>query len=340
MFAVFVILLAMGLFSSFISSITAAVNSLRSVRMAQVQQETKIRQFFNERNLSAELFNKVQDVCKKRGLYEIRLKEDEVGILQELPEAMRRRLHEEIFLPYLHATPFVPQWSHSVEHRFLRKVCHVAMRERSVLSSQDVFHMGTPSLDVIFPQYGSLGYFAMMQDSSRVADSVDFESRDRRTVGLGDIICMPCLFAVWNHRGRLTADAGTCYYAVLKTDIFSTLIMQQPGPLQQYLQIYAMLLVSVMEAQQDEGQEVTDMCLPIPILEGVSRRSQRFMDIMNEKVQNIAMQEASTGGARIFHDFGLANGPLRVTHYSQNSGQRKDEAYHSEETEFDAFQFG
>ena len=74
----------------------------------QLGQETKIRQFFSERNLSAELFNKVQDlrnfwlvvrewfstehvssavslldfwplqdVCRKRGLFEIRLKEEE-----------------------------------------------------------------------------------------------------------------------------------------------------------------------------------------------------------------------------------------------------------------------
>ncbi|CAE7364080.1 eag [Symbiodinium natans] len=111
MVAVFVILLAMGVFSSFVSSITSAVNSLRAVRMQQITQENKIRQFFSERNLSAELFNKIQEVCRKRGLFDMRLKEEEVGLLKEIPESLKRRLHEEIFLPLLNIAPFFPYWS-------------------------------------------------------------------------------------------------------------------------------------------------------------------------------------------------------------------------------------
>lgn len=41
LYAVFVILLALGVFSSFISSITSAVNTLRAVRMEQMVQELK-----------------------------------------------------------------------------------------------------------------------------------------------------------------------------------------------------------------------------------------------------------------------------------------------------------
>ena len=39
LYAVFVILLALGVFSSFISSITSAVNTLRAVRMEQMVQD-------------------------------------------------------------------------------------------------------------------------------------------------------------------------------------------------------------------------------------------------------------------------------------------------------------
>ncbi|CAE7650877.1 KCNH2 [Symbiodinium microadriaticum] len=168
MVAVFVILLAMGVFSSFVSSITSAVNSLRAVRMEQIKQETKIRQFFSERNLSAELFNKVQDVCRKRGLFEIRLKEEEVALLKEIPESLKRRLHEEIFLPLLSIAPFLPPWSHSQEYRFMRKVCHVAMQERSALSSQDVFVLGADCKEMIMVQYGAMGYHAWASQKKRV----------------------------------------------------------------------------------------------------------------------------------------------------------------------------
>lgn len=344
MVAVFVILLAMGVFSSFVSSITSAVNSLRAVRMEQIKQETKIRQFFSERNLSAELFNKVQDVCRKRGLFEIRLKEEEVALLNEIPESLKRRLHEEIYLPLLSIAPFLPPWSHSQEYRFMRKVCHVAMQERSALSSQDVFVLGWDCKEMIMVQYGAMGYHVVAKDSSRMQDSVEFDVRDRMACAVGEILCMPCLFAKWQTRGRLTADAGTCHYVVIRSDPFCSLTMQHRGPLSQYLQIFAMLFISVLEGREDEGEEITDLNLPDDVLDNISKRSQRFADIMNKRSGNSAMREARTGS--LFTDMGLADGPTRVEHYgflglshrsSSSSGRssgRSVKKYESEDDDF------
>ena len=52
------ILLAMGVFSSFISSITATVSSLRASQAKQFQQRAALLRFFCERNLSADLYGK------------------------------------------------------------------------------------------------------------------------------------------------------------------------------------------------------------------------------------------------------------------------------------------
>ena len=48
-FAVWVILLAMGVFSSFISSITSTVSSLRTYRLEQSKKQSQLLRFFNER---------------------------------------------------------------------------------------------------------------------------------------------------------------------------------------------------------------------------------------------------------------------------------------------------
>ncbi|CAJ1387193.1 unnamed protein product [Effrenium voratum] len=246
LFAVVVILIAMGVFSSFISSITSAVNTLRAVRMEQLKQESRIRQFFNERNLSAELFNKVQDVCRKRGLFEIRLKEHEVLLLNEIPDSLKSRLHEEIFLPLIVTADFLPHWCHYKDHRFLRKVCHLAMYESSAVSAQDVFSRGTEGKDVLIVQQGSLGYYVNAQESTTEFDPSG--NKERWHIDEGTWLSTPALFANWTHRGRLNADSGTCYFAVLQGEIFCGLAAEYPGPLFQYLQIFGLLLISVIEA--------------------------------------------------------------------------------------------
>ncbi|OLP76592.1 Potassium voltage-gated channel subfamily H member 7 [Symbiodinium microadriaticum] len=55
-FAIWVILLAMGVYSSFIGSISSTVNSLRAVRGEKIKQQSKLLQFFIERNLSLDLY--------------------------------------------------------------------------------------------------------------------------------------------------------------------------------------------------------------------------------------------------------------------------------------------
>ena len=52
----------MGVFSSFISSITATVSSLRASQAKQFQQRAALLRFFCERNLSADLYGKAPDL--------------------------------------------------------------------------------------------------------------------------------------------------------------------------------------------------------------------------------------------------------------------------------------
>eukprot|EP00439_Symbiodinium_sp_Y106_P004503 s2925_g1.t1 len=75
-FAIWVILLAMGVFSSFVGSISSTVNSLRSARVEHIKRHSKLLQFFIERNLSLELYGKVQSALRK-GEVEVRLQETE-----------------------------------------------------------------------------------------------------------------------------------------------------------------------------------------------------------------------------------------------------------------------
>ncbi|CAL1159119.1 unnamed protein product, partial [Cladocopium goreaui] len=286
LYAVFVILLALGVFSSFISSITSAVNTLRAVRMEQMVQESKIRQFFNERQLSAELFNKIQEVCRKRRLFEIRLQENEVRFLAEIPDSVKARLHEEIFLPWLLTADFLPAWCLNTDHRFLRKVCHLAMRECYAVSTQDVFNNGLESTYVIIVQHGSMGYYVKAQDST------EFDVKERWTVKEGTFLCVPTLFASWYYRGKLNADRGSCYYVSIESSSFCGLAQQHAGALYQYMRIYGMLLINVIEARDLDRQEVSDLDLPRWVLDDIRDRTQRFADALNS-TSNSAIRQSN-----------------------------------------------
>jgi len=306
LYAVFVILLALGVFSSFISSITSAVNTLRAVRMEQMVQESKIRQFFNERQLSAELFNKIQEVCRKRRLFEIRLQEHEVRFLTEIPDSVKARLHEEIFMPWLLLADFLPVWCMNTDHRFLRKVCHLAMSECYAVSSQDVFNSGLESTQVIIVQHGSMGYYVKAQDST------EFDVKERRDVTEGTFLCVPCLFSSWHYRGKLNADRGSCYYVSVESSIVRDLVQQHAGVLYQYLRIYGMLLISIIEARDLDRQEVSDMDVPRYLIDDIRDRTQRFCDVLNT-TRSTSGQRTSTaleslGGEYPLEDVRRPNG--------------------------------
>ena len=111
-FAVWVILLAMGVFSSFISSITSTVSSLRTYRQEQSKKQTQLLRFFNERNLSTDLYSRVQEVVQKQGLHQIRLSEQEVALFEGVPQRLLILMHEEMYMVSVNALDIWPMWAH------------------------------------------------------------------------------------------------------------------------------------------------------------------------------------------------------------------------------------
>ena len=266
-FAVLVILLAMGTFSSFISSITTTVSTLRTAREEQFKHHSFLVRFFNERNLSAELYGKVNDMLKKQGAYDIRVKEADVELLVGVPERLKVYLHEEMYLDRLMSLSIWRYWKHDDDELFFRQVCHLAMVEHIATPGQDAFMPGTECTQVYIIENGSMGYIARQLTS--------FESEH---VFGGEVFCLPCIWAEWNHRGRLTANTGKiCYYNGVDAATFANLVKKHGSPLwqhldaidscskfvfvlgticdlrQRYLQIFGILLIGEVEHMDGEA---------------------------------------------------------------------------------------
>lgn len=274
-FSVWVILLAMGVFSSFISSITSTVSSLRTARQENFAQQSKLLRFFNERNLSIDLYGQVQEFLRKQGVFEVRLKEADVSLIQNIPERLKMQLHDEMFASTLYCLGMWPTWSQTRDQPFFRNLCHHAMTENVATPTQDAFMSATDCTGTYVLQSGSMRYLAKQKTSSQIMDMI------RQKIDQGAVLCLPSLWADWQHRGRLTAEYGTCYYMKIDAEKFCSIATQYGGPLWQYLQIFGILLIGAVDNRDEQGIMITDLGFEEKELDRVVMRAQRIAAIMN-----------------------------------------------------------
>eukprot|EP00439_Symbiodinium_sp_Y106_P042351 s127_g5.t1 len=190
-YAIWVILLAMACFSSFLGSIGSSVNSMRMARNEELMQSAKLERFFMERNLSVELFSKDQS--------------------------------------------------------FFISVCHHSMRENVCKLGQDVFLPNTKCNHAYILESGSLEY-----NVHRLAPT------HCEADGGNNILCLPAIWAEWEHTGRLFAANGLCYYISDCAQVCKA-AGNFGGEMFEFLKILGLLIVGRIEALYDRGEIVTDV---------------------------------------------------------------------------------
>ncbi|CAK9006737.1 Cyclic nucleotide-gated cation channel subunit A (Cyclic nucleotide-gated ion channel subunit A) (CNG channel) [Durusdinium trenchii] len=269
-FAVVVILVAVIIFSSFIASISSTLNALRVSRVAHSKQYMNLFQFFNERNLSVNLYGKVKEVLRTENLT-MRIQEKEVGLLDKIPERLKMQLHNEIYMPFLLSLKIWPRGDIDDIQYIYSNVCHRAMVEGYASPGQDVFMPGTDCRDVYILESGRMLYLARQEHNDEEAPFVVLQQEN---------LCVACLWTEWHHRGRLSAGQGIGYYIQVQCDAFGHLVVKFGGPLWRFLQIFGILLVSELEFLQDMGEPVSDLGLPEDRMSDLATRAERFEQVL------------------------------------------------------------
>jgi len=247
-YAIWVILLAMACFSSFLGSIGSSVNSMRMARNEELMQSAKLERFFMERNLSVELFSKVKSAIRADGLVTIRLKEDDVTLMRSVPERFKIQLHTEMFMSSLMEFHIWPSWKHREDQSFFISVCHHSMRENVCKLGQDVFLPNTKCNHAYILESGSLEY-----NVHRLAPT------HCEADGGNNILCLPAIWAEWEHTGRLFAANGLCYYISVDCAQVCKAAGNFGGEMFEFLKILGLLIVGRIEALYDRGEIVTDV---------------------------------------------------------------------------------
>eukprot|EP00931_Biecheleriopsis_adriatica_P029628 TRINITY_DN17564_c0_g1_i1.p1 TRINITY_DN17564_c0_g1~~TRINITY_DN17564_c0_g1_i1.p1 ORF type:complete len:357 (-),score=68.43 TRINITY_DN17564_c0_g1_i1:76-1095(-) len=263
-FAILVILLAMGVFSSFISSITNAVNTLRAVTAAQRAEKSMLRQFFSERHLSTSLYTAVTDYVESHGALKLQVQESSVRSLREIPPKLKFRLHVEVYMKTLRSAHWLSEDIMNLNPRFFGEVCHNILQERVSGPGAEVFHADMECHDALVLTGGTWFYYNF--DSDQAIDQPCMSW-----------LCEVSLWSHWLYRGKLLSACSSVYCAI-NGPKFAEAAYNLGGQLHQALKVIGILVAGEIEERAET--HVNDLGLGKEILADISQRSLLFLDMV------------------------------------------------------------
>ena len=273
LFAIMTVLVAVCLFSSLVGSITAAVGSFREVQAEKLKQEAAVRAFFEERKLSAELFDSIREYAKeshkgKDVAVDVTTRMSDIKLFRDCPESLKLRLSEEVFMPAFDQ----PGWIQidMMEFGFLHKVCHT-MYEKVESPGKDIFLPDQMALSAFYVASGTLN-FAESQGTLHKRMSAGTK------VFSGAWLCEPVLWAQWFHRGQLSTTT-TSFLMCLDSAKFVDLAVETGGITYQFLFMFGILYVGMIEGLCSEGSVVTDRGLKAEQMEDLTDRARKFLSV-------------------------------------------------------------
>lgn len=204
-----------------------------------------------------------------------RVHEEDIQVFKVLPETLRLQLHWEVHMPTLLPHPFFHHLS-EVDEVSLLDICHHAMAEQYLGTSQELFASGKECHKMFFTMQGVLEYsVGNSRDSQPVELSDDMPSR---------WLCEPCLWVKWEHRGSLTG-VTPCELVSLQARKFQT-IMSSRTEVLGACQVYA---AKFRDKMLERGMaKVTDIWCDFDEAQELAQQAFEHVESMNESPQRCA----------------------------------------------------
>jgi len=209
-FAISVLLLGLIVFSSIVSSITTAINNLKSMNARYGKQIYLLRKYFRQQRLSVALMGRVSkyaDTMIQPTVNKVSLKD--VELLKMLPDNLCREVSLELYQPVLTAHPFFKLFF-KLSRGVMQKLC-ANLTQVALSQDDELFAPGQAAQTMYFVQFGTLVY-----------DMEDF-GNDPVIVKAHDWFCEAALWTQWVHQGAMVATAG-CDLVTLDGETFRNMM--------------------------------------------------------------------------------------------------------------------
>jgi len=283
-FAVFVLVCALIIFGSFLSSITAAITALRQLDARHEGQFWLLRKYLRQNSISRELGTRVTRYLQSAvSRQKIRVQEAQVELLALLSGPLRVRLKKELFT--LHCThPFFIAFA-KTSAVAMSKLCYSSLTQELFSKGDVLFHAREPARSMFLVIEGRLIYLM----HGRVHDYV----------WAGRWCSEAALWITWVHRADMCANSE-CVVFCLEAERFRAALAQYPAD-SALARRYARLFAKLLGELNEMGEEVNDIRPGVAELEEVLEQalSTRNLDAENstrtqESGPQLATQRTAT----------------------------------------------
>jgi len=216
-YAIIVLLGGLVVFSSFVSSITAAMTQLHQVNKQATRQAENVRKYIHDNKLSLDLGNRIVSFARRaKNSSRRRVHESEIEIFQVLPQSLKIQVHWEVYSPILHPHPLFYNFA-DVGDAVLLEICNTAMSEQSLSTSQELFTYGQGAVNMYFILSGELEYFHHSQDQC----TCTFARGQQKSSWCSEA----SIWLKWEHQGRLVAMSHS-EFAILSASTFRRIVSE------------------------------------------------------------------------------------------------------------------
>lgn len=249
-FSIFTVLVALVVFSSFVSSITSSMARMRMINMDKHRLNDNVRRFILDHRLSLDTGARIQNFARTHDARTRSSKkhEQDVTILEHLPEGLRLDLHTEVYMPVLVPHPLFWHHFHCVKDHSLARVCDEAMRESYVSEAEKLFDYGADATSMYFFARGDCKYIKGSDLKKATVTDVPDKSQFSEAA----------LWVNWRHKGSIASRGG---YEVVELDarIYQAIIAAHSAAI--YISRYARLYLAQMMllSEPDLSDLNTDM---------------------------------------------------------------------------------
>jgi len=241
-FAILVMMLGIFMFSSMISSWTAAVAQIHKLRSDESTQVWVLRRFLNDHRISKPLQQRIQRYAEfVYHQQRERMSRDGVSLLGVLSEQLYNKLECEIYAPYLSVHP---HFHHMMKRAFMARVCGKAVSTIEMARTEVVFYTGEPGYNFFVCMYGELIYMAQNCDSRP-----DNHSVSHTEIHKGDWVAEATLWMQWTHVGELRASSECKLVSVKAAEFGQQLQLSDPKSWSD-VQKYALAFVELVNELQ------------------------------------------------------------------------------------------
>ncbi|CAE8727763.1 unnamed protein product [Polarella glacialis] len=240
---------AMVIFSSFISTITYAMNQLRNLNSERNAELVKLRRFFSENRVSASLVSRISScIHQSTKLTSSRVHGEDISILELLPASLKCDLAEEVYAPTLCAHPLLLTWAEYYPKESKR--LFAAARSFSLGTKHELFHAGQVAENLYFLSSGQMVF---------VRDDRELQHEPPAFVSPGQWLAEPAMWIKWKHVGQ-SSSTEDCELVLLPCDAAARILSGSNASNYAGARRYAQAFAAYFAKQPDRLSDVwTDM---------------------------------------------------------------------------------